>query len=285
MHIVKSILADTYYIQAQHNFWKYNDFEKWFINIIKQIKQRQDNHLPCRIISTQCIEAGVDISCDIVRREIAPFYAIVQSAGRCNRNADKKGYFKIFILKENRYPDDNYRNATEQTRTLCLQFKNEININNLTHLNEYYKKLYLTCGFEEDKMALSDAIKELDFHKTKVNYKVIENKDMIRIIVPYNQRIDLYNDFLDLCEKTNFVVSKSDIAKMQPIIVNAYRTNNRANSIESYCTQIHIKTKRGKIIGIESDVYLLPKDIKNVQYDEKTGLQLAMKDIENIYIF
>jgi len=50
-------------------------------------------------VSTQLVEAGVDIDFDIVIRDIAPFDCIIQSAGRCNRNAQvNKGIVKIYKL-------------------------------------------------------------------------------------------------------------------------------------------------------------------------------------------
>lgn len=41
---------------------------------------------PCYVVSTQCIEAGVDIDMEFVLRDFAPLDSLVQIAGRCNRN-------------------------------------------------------------------------------------------------------------------------------------------------------------------------------------------------------
>ena len=52
---------------------------------------------PCLVVATQCIEAGVDIDMDMGIRDFAPLDAIVQFAGRCNRNG-KKPQAKIKIV-------------------------------------------------------------------------------------------------------------------------------------------------------------------------------------------
>lgn len=49
---------------------------------IGQIKKNQT----CIVVSTQTIEAGVDIDMDLTLRDFAPLDAIIQVAGRCNRN-------------------------------------------------------------------------------------------------------------------------------------------------------------------------------------------------------
>ena len=59
--------------------------------------QRIKEGKPCIVVSTQCVEAGVDIDMDLVIRDIAPFDAIVQIAGRCNRN-DKKPRCDVEIV-------------------------------------------------------------------------------------------------------------------------------------------------------------------------------------------
>ncbi|MCK6509474.1 CRISPR-associated helicase Cas3' [Myxococcota bacterium] len=43
----------------------------------------------CLVVSTQCIEAGVDIDMDLVIRDFAPLDSLIQISGRCNRNGEK----------------------------------------------------------------------------------------------------------------------------------------------------------------------------------------------------
>jgi CRISPR-associated endonuclease/helicase Cas3 len=44
---------------------------------------------PCIVVSTQCIEAGVDIDMSLVIRDFAPLDSLIQVAGRCNRNFNR----------------------------------------------------------------------------------------------------------------------------------------------------------------------------------------------------
>lgn len=74
-------------------------------NVISEIKEKLLAAKPIRVISTQLVEAGVDIDFPVVYRALAGFDSIAQAAGRCNREnklaaQGQKGKVVVFIPPE-----------------------------------------------------------------------------------------------------------------------------------------------------------------------------------------
>lgn len=89
--------------------------------IIADIKERLPRGEPCRVISTQLVEAGVDMSFPVVYRAMAGLDSINQAAGRCNRNGEKHelGEVKVFIAPKPA-PIGLLRKGEDTTRELAL---------------------------------------------------------------------------------------------------------------------------------------------------------------------
>lgn len=70
---------------------------------LEEIRRRLKEGLPCRVVSTSLIEAGVDVDFPAVFRELAGLDSILQAAGRCNREGKrpaKKSIVSIFEGEE-----------------------------------------------------------------------------------------------------------------------------------------------------------------------------------------
>ncbi|PJG82198.1 CRISPR-associated helicase/endonuclease Cas3 [Caviibacterium pharyngocola] len=67
-------------------------------DIFDRIKLRLANNEPVICISTQLIEAGVNISMKCVIRALAGLDSIAQAAGRCNRHGEKEGKGQVYVL-------------------------------------------------------------------------------------------------------------------------------------------------------------------------------------------
>lgn len=106
--------------------------------ILNEITKRLQKNLPCRLVSTSCIEAGVDLDFANMYRALAPLDAIIQCAGRCNRNGRNTGNMTVFIPDEkNLYPADTYENAANIIK--LLNSRHPIDICDTSHIREYYE--------------------------------------------------------------------------------------------------------------------------------------------------
>jgi len=85
------------------------------LDLIQQIRERLLSGQPCRVISTQLIEAGVDVDFPVVWRALGPLDSIVQVAGRCNREGRlPSGEMHVFRPADHKLPPGVYRAASDQ---------------------------------------------------------------------------------------------------------------------------------------------------------------------------
>lgn len=97
------------------------------------------------IVTTQLVEAGVDIDLDVVYRDIAPLDSINQSAGRCNRNWLKdKGEVYIYSLKDDRREYSSYiydKILLDITKDVLIDREYIPEIDFINFINDYFYEI------------------------------------------------------------------------------------------------------------------------------------------------
>jgi CRISPR-associated endonuclease/helicase Cas3 len=154
------------------------------------------------VVSTQLAEAGVDIDFELVIRDIAPFDCIIQSAGRCNRNAqNKKGIVKVFKLIDekgrtfaNRIYDPVLIDLTEKLLSRKETFQ-EFEIYQL--LEEYFNLIKERMS-QADSEKILDAVVKLRYDHERDNELSIADFKLIEEDYP---KIDVFIEYDDDAEK------------------------------------------------------------------------------------
>ena len=237
-------------------------------------------HKPCRLISTQCIEAGVDVDFPVVWRAIGPLDAIAQAAGRCNREGrlDNLGCVVVFLPekehhKEYLYPPGGYKQATETTQILLNmkadQARNQgiplgeaLDIYDPDLFNQYYRLLYDLTGTTDLSRNLEDALQRRSFVDVVKYYNVIDQQT-INVLVPYADEIALFNSLSERLEEKGRL-TRQWIQDARPLTVSLYRPKDCA-AIWNYLDAVSLGG------GAEADdwfIYRNPED-----YDLLLGLK------------
>ena len=135
--------------------------------VLAEAKRRLETGEPCRLVSTQVVEAGVDIDFPLVYRALGPLDSIVQAAGRCNREnrmKEKKGRVVIFRPTDGKLPGGVYRVATD----IAARLLGQLSTNDLSGepglFSRYFGELFQyvptdharrrECSIQEDREAL-----------------------------------------------------------------------------------------------------------------------------------
>lgn len=218
------------------------------IKSIKQILKKKQETIV--VVSTNLIEAGVDISFACVYRSMAGLDSLAQTAGRCNRNGEMEyGRLHLITLEdENTGNMEELQQAIRATESVLYQYGNSSCQDSLLMpewMDRYYSDVYLSAS---DKMNFP--LKELDRNilellsigfgtadedrKNQMNqayktagkeYRVIDDYSF-GVIVPYKKGVEIIEA----------IQTTSDMAETKAYIRQAqrYTVNVRANLLHKY---------------------------------------------------
>lgn len=175
------------------------------------------------VVSTQLIEAGVDFDFPVVFRAMAPLEAIIQSAGRCNREGTlgKEGG-KVFLFKtlDSGMPDKTYAACAGHAEEFIKQDIDQLHDHRL--FNKYYAQI-VQLYVDPDKFKINEARGQ---HSGQFNFQMVN--DCYRLIQNPTQSLFVYNYndnsrqlFHSIEHKP--IPSRDDFRKIQPYTVQVYQ--------------------------------------------------------------
>jgi CRISPR-associated helicase cas3 len=150
-------------------------------DVIEKVKTLMNNGEKVLLVSTQSIEAGVDLDFDVGFREVSPISSIIQTAGRVNRHfGDKKGALYIFD-SVSKYEEAIYKDLQRITNNMIPMFKEKGSVSEkeiLVFVEKYFYKIHKQLETETslieteiNKLAFTDINKKID-QKMSEDYKI-----------------------------------------------------------------------------------------------------------------
>lgn len=249
------------------------------LNQIEKIKkQMQTSHdQPIIVVSTQLIEAGVDLDFNVVYRSLAGIDSLVQAAGRCNRNGHlDKGLFKLIDYAEE---DLTYLKEIKASQEAAGKVLRQEGINQLGQsfsleslVASYYRNLYKNPPEDmnytlEMKWPLKDQnvidllawnnyvrkkSKKSDkymiaqaFNTVAKKFNLIE-QETISVIVPYHNR-DLLDQMRQAIDDYDFKHLKRLLKCLQPYTIQVHYSGKLQGKVEEYLD--------GKILVLLEEYY------------------------------
>lgn len=161
---------------------------------LRFIRAQLANGKPCRLVSTQLIEAGVDVDFPLAFRALGPLDSIIQTAGRCNREGRHAEPPPVIVFrpKDGGHLPKGYEQVMKITESFLARFAEaQSRIHQPSFYAEYFAELYGLLGPESCKNdPVFAASEEFNFPKAAQECQLVGNETRA-VLVKWKRGADL----------------------------------------------------------------------------------------------
>ncbi len=224
------------------------------VAILRQVRSNLDDGVPCRVISTQLIEAGVDIDFPVVYRAMTGVDSIAQAAGRCNREG-RESLGKVYVFDTNVDPRGDLRFRRQVGAEVAGLHEDLLSLDAVEH---YFNLIYWSRKDDWDKKEIMNCFRQaphFQFRKAASEYRLIDDTQQ-PVIVPYDVEGER---LIDELRKMKFPPGREFSRKLQRLSVGVYQY------------QLNKLCENG-VVTLYHDKYWALDD--DSAYDEHVGLRI-----------
>lgn len=242
---------------------------------VAEIRERLSEGKPCRVVSTQLIEAGVDLDFPVVYRALAGLDSIVQAAGRCNREG-KEPCGDIHVFRAPTEPPKGILAQALSTTELMWNFEGDLDPNAPAVFERFFKGLYGAQGTQMDLRHIQRALQEWNFATAAKNFKLIDDGGQFTVVCPWGDGPKHLVTFREAHKHER--LTRQHHRALRPYMVSVYATQARELKDSGALVEV--------VPDAELDLWeLSPMYTKNA-YTEAYGLTLesAQADPESLIL-
>jgi len=241
--------------------------------IIRLIKYRLKKEDKVVLISTQLIEAGIDLDFDIGFREFAPLSSIIQMAGRVNREGKRKKISNVVIfdyIENNKAP---YSTIDLQEDKIKSLLSSPIEENKLLENIDSY---FIDIRYETTRVKLEENIKKLEFKSLFKNFNQnFMPQSPLRVSLFIEQRPNHFREFIKNREEI--------LQKFKNRFEALNRIKNIEKDLEKYSISINQKLIDKLPINLKEQFgrYILP--FNSNFYTKRVGFTLDLEIEDELF--
>lgn len=168
-------------------------------SVIDQIKarlkaKREGRDMePLRVVSTQLVEAGVDIDFPVVYRAMAGLDSLAQAAGRCNREGRLEAQGRVVVFVPPEPPPIGHLRKAAQACTSTLHGQQADPLARALFAT-YFRDFYSTVDLDGKKIVPMLKVESktlgVQFRTAAEAFRLIDDKDSATVVVRYAEHSD-----------------------------------------------------------------------------------------------